>query len=89
MNGRGGPPPPAICMVIKTKELLEGQFGIDWKQKRYKRAKRAKQKAEVREQKAERMEEIEAEGYRAARRGWGREFTTHAIIYLIFCQVLL
>jgi hypothetical protein len=58
-------------VAIKTKELQEGQFGINWKQKRYKRAKRAKQKAEVREQKAERMEKLDAEGYRAARRGWG------------------
>jgi len=90
-------------MVIKTKELPERQFGIDWKQKRYERAKRAKQKAEggkqkagrakqkaeCRKQKAERMEKPEAEGYREARRGWGREFTTHAITYILFCQVLL
>ena len=40
-------------MVIKTKELQEGQFGIDWKQKRYKRAKRAKQKGECRKQNVE------------------------------------
>jgi len=75
-------------MVIKTKELPEGQFGIDWKQKRYKRAKRAKQakqRAESRRQKAERIEKLEAEGYREARRGWGREFTTDAITYFIFC----
>jgi len=38
-------------MVIKTKELQKGQFGIDWKQKRYKRAKRARQGAETRRQK--------------------------------------
>jgi len=49
----GDPHPPAICMVIKTKGLQEGQFGIDWKQKRYKRAKRAKQKREGRKGKAE------------------------------------
>jgi hypothetical protein len=84
LGSRQGPP-TQFAWLSKQRGCRKGRFGIDWKQERYKRAKRAKQKAEVREQKAERMEKPEAEGYRGARRGWGREFTTHAITYLIFC----
>jgi len=86
---------------LKAKEIQEGKKGKTEREKqkaecRRQRAERGKRKAESgrqegqnRRQKAERIEKIEAEGYREAPRGWGREFTTYAITYFIFCQVLL
>jgi hypothetical protein len=71
--------------LYEKEQDSDGQNG----QNREQKAEREKQNAECRKQKSERIEKLKAEGYAEARRGWGREFTTHAIIYYIFCQVLL
>ena len=78
--------------LIENKRDTRGQKGQNRKQRAERRRQEGQsrmQKAEGRKQKSERIEKLEAEGYREARRGWSREFTTHAIIYILFCQVLV
>jgi hypothetical protein len=103
LNGRGTHPPPGILYRFQNKGVTEFDGWKLLKTKGRQRGKRAKQKgegrkgkaecrkqkAEGRKQRAERIEKPEAEGTRDARRGWDRKFTTHAITYFIFCQVLL
>src|SRR5207248_366663 len=71
--------------LIENKRDTRGQKG----QSRRQKGKSRKQNAEGRKRKAERTGKREAEGYRGARRGWGREFTTDATTYFLFCQILL
>ncbi len=78
MDRRGTPSPRQFASLSKQRSCRRGSLELHEKKEdsRGQKGQSRKQKAE--EEESERIEKVQAGGYRDARRGWSREFTTHA-----------